>query len=240
MAQAPASSVSGAAILTQSLNVSGVGQSPGLAFTANGSITYFWGGEQVQGSATLRARGYDQFRLDANLPEGTRSHAVNRRAGARKEANGQRTEIPYHNTLGMGFPSLPYASMAAALADPTFTISYEGLAESGGRQCHQVRVVKNYPKERDPDGLLAGLSRTDYFVDAQTYLVNKTEDLTHPIETVTESYSHEVELEGYAARSGIAVPTVIREKVGGQTIWEFRLSTITFNSSLSDGDFSLQ
>ena len=238
-AQAPASSISAAAILTQSLNASGVGQSPGLAFTANGTITYFWGGEQVQGPATLRARGHDQFRLDANLPEGTRSHAVSRRAGTRKEANGKRTEIPYHNTLGMGIPSLPYASIALALTDPAFTISYVGLVESGGRQVHQVRVVKNFPNDRDPDGLLAGLSRTDYFVDALTFLVSKTEDLTHPVETITESYSHEVELADYTVQSGIAVPTTIREKVGGQTIWEFRLSTIAFNPNLSDGDFTL-
>ena len=80
MAQVPASGVSGAAILTQSLNVSGVGLNASLAFTANGSITYYWGGEQVQGSATLRARGHDQFRLDANLPEGTRSSCATMRS----------------------------------------------------------------------------------------------------------------------------------------------------------------
>jgi len=38
----------------------------------------------------------------------------------------------------------------------------------------------------------------------------------------------------------VAVPTVVREKVGGQTIWEFHLSDINFNSNLTDADFSLQ
>jgi hypothetical protein len=239
-AQDPASSAAGRSILTQSLNASGVGVNVSLAFTANGTITYFWGGEQVQGSATMRAKGHDQFRLDANLPEGMRSVALNRRAGDRKDADGKLTGIPYHNTLSMGIPSLPYASIAVALSDPMFTISYLGPVESGGKRLHQVRVVRNYPKERDPEGVLAGLSRTDYFVDTQTFLVSKTEDATHPIETVTENYSREVELEGYTAMSGVAVPTMVREKVGGQTIWEFRLSSIAFDTSHTDADFSLR
>ncbi len=33
-------------------------------FTASGTITYYWAGQQVQGPATVRGRGTDQFRLD--------------------------------------------------------------------------------------------------------------------------------------------------------------------------------
>jgi hypothetical protein len=40
--------------------------------------------------------------------------------------------------------------------------------------------------------------------------------------------------------NGILVPTVVREKVAGQTVWEFHLSKIQFNPSLQDSDFSLQ
>jgi hypothetical protein len=70
--------------------------------------------------------------------------------------------------------------------------------------------------------------------------VSKTGDLTHPVETLTESYSHEVELEDYTAMSGVAVPTLMREKVSGQTLWEFRLTNITFNTDNADADFSVR
>lgn len=238
-AQSPGSDRQAVSILTQALNASGAANplNPVRSFTASGTIIYFWAGERIQGPATIRARGHNQFRLDANLPTGPRSFAVNRRSGARKENDGKLSEIPAHNTLSMGLPSLPYLSMAVALADSAFTISYVGLVPSGGRQLHQVRVRRTF--RGDPDGRLAGLSRTDYFVDAQTLLVTRTDDLTHPVQTLTESYSHEVELEGYTVTSGVAVPAVIREKVAGQTISEFRLSTITFNPNLTDADFSL-
>ncbi|MGH9785024.1 MAG: hypothetical protein ACRD88_12665 [Terriglobia bacterium] len=241
-AQSAVSHPQGVAVLTQALNASGAANplSPVRGFTAQGTITYFWAGDRVQAPATLRARGHNQFRIDANLPSGARSVAVNRLASARKDSDGRLTDIPAHNTMSMGFASLPYLSMAVALSNPAFTVSYVGLVQSGGRQLHQVRVTRNFPRDRDPDGILAGLSRTDYFVDAQTLLVSKTEDSTHPIETLTESFSHEVEFEGYTAMSGVAVPNLIREKVAGQTMSEFRLSTITFNTNLSDTDFSLR
>jgi hypothetical protein len=110
----------------------------------------------------------------------------------------------------------------------------------GGRRFYRIRVSPNIPAERDPLGIMKQLSWIDYLADTRTYLVAKTTDLTHPKETITESYLHEIELEEYTAMSGIAVPTLIREKVDGQTTWEFRLSTIVFNPNFSDADFSLQ
>src|SRR5690242_5739911 len=63
------------AVLTQA--VAAAGGTDAIAsiqdFTASGTITYFWAGQGVHGPVTLRGVGTQQFRLDANLPEGTRS-----------------------------------------------------------------------------------------------------------------------------------------------------------------------
>ena len=111
---------------------------------------------------------------------------------------------------------------------------------AGGRPAHQVRVIRNFSKQSDPDGMLSQLSRTDYFVDTQSYLVVRTEDLTHPVESFSESYSHSIEFDRYTSMGGIAVPTAVREKVAGQATWEFRLASITFNTSFQDSDFTIQ
>ncbi len=226
------------ALLAQSLAAAGATNVN--AFTASGTITYFWAGEPVQGAATLRGRGADQFRLDADLPGGTRSFALSRRAGQRKGADGKLADIPAQNAWAGSIPAIPYPSIAAALADPAVAFTYLGLEDAGGRQFYRIRVSPNVPPETDPRGIMKQLSWIDYFVDVQTYLVAKTADLTHPKETITESYLHEIELEEYTAMGGIAVPVLIREKVGGQTTWELRLSTVVFNPNLSDADFSLQ
>jgi hypothetical protein len=227
-------------ILNQSLSASGTAMNAVQGFTASGIITYYWGGQSIQGNATVRAKGGDQFRLDADVPGGTKSVAFSHRTGSNKEPDGTVSTIPAHNTLSAGVLTFPYLSMASALADSNVSISYVGLADVGGRQVHQVRVTRIFPDGSDPDGTLTKLSTIDYFIDPKTFLVLKTADLTHPKQTLTESYTHEIEFDGYTAMSGIAVPTIVREKVGGQTIWELRVSSVTFNTNLTDADFSLQ
>ena len=65
-AQTIASDEKAVMVLSQSLTASGAGSaaSPDHGFIATGTITYFWAGQRVQGAATIRARGHDQFRLD--------------------------------------------------------------------------------------------------------------------------------------------------------------------------------
>lgn len=237
-AQLAVSEPQAVAVLTQALNASGTG--PVRSFTAEGTITFFWAGDAVKAPATIRARGNSQFRLDASLQNGTRSVALDGASGARKDADGSLTEIPLHNRLSMGGSSFPYLSVVAVLSDPTFTVSYVGLELSGTRQLHHVRVSKNIPTEQDPTGVIAKLYLTDYFVDSATNLLAKVADVTHPIETFTREFAREVEYENYSVIGGVAVPTLVRERIDGQTTWELVVTSAAFNTSLVDADFSLR
>jgi len=244
----PARDPQAVTLLTRALNASGAANpvNPLQDFVATGTITYFWAGEEVKGTATVRARGADQFRLDANLPEGMRSWVATARGGMLVEASGERKEIPLHNTINLGSVIFPYLNIAAALNDPLTAVSYRGLADlstpSGkpsGRRVHQVRLQRNFSKESDPDGTVAKLCVTDYFIDPTSGLILKTLDMTHPVETLTEDLEHEIEFESYQVINGVNVPTLIREKIIGQTIWELMLSSISFNAGLTDSDFTL-
>lgn len=239
-AQAIASDSKGADLLRQVLQAAGVSATPLSSFTASGTITYFWAGQPVQGSASLKARGAEQFRLDAQLPDGARSFVSSRRGGGRKAPDGKLTVIPAHNTAAIAVPTLPYPGIAASLSDAAAVISYEGESTSRGRPLYQVRVRRMLPREADPDGRLSDLFRTDYFIDPQTHQIVRVEDLTHPVENVAESYPRAIEMESYAVKSGIAVPTLVRETVAGQLTWEFRLAGITFNDNVREEDFDLR
>lgn len=232
----------GFAILSQALSASGVSNpaKPVQDFTATGTITFFWAAKEVSGPATVKGRGHNQFRLNVNLPEGTRSLALNRSTGALKEAAGSLKEIPLHNTINVGILTYPYLSLAAALNDPLTLVSYVGAESLAGRQVHRVRVQRRFPQETDPDGTLARLCTTDYFVDAQTYLVTKTLDMTHSDDDLREDFTREIEFENYAVIQGVNIPTLVREKIIGQTVWELRLTNISFNTGLTDLDFGLQ
>jgi len=240
----------GVDVLIQSVNASGATNplKPIQDFLATGTITYFWAGEQVQGPATVKGRAPDQFRLDANLPSspacvgcpGTRTYAVSHGQGALKDPDGALKPIPYHNTVNIGVLSFPYLTITAALNDPLTSVSYVGLVDSSGRQLHQVRIQRRFSPEFDTDGTLSRLTITDYFVDPQTNLVLKIADMTHPDETLTEDLTHDVELGNYTSVNGVQVPMIVREKVGGNMIWELRLASISFNVGLTDANFVLQ
>src|ERR1041385_521636 len=160
----------------------------------------------------------------ASLPDGARSYVSNREGGSRKAQDGKLSDIPVHNTLSTTILTMPYPAIAAALSDPTCSITYIGQVDLGGKPAYQIRVARMLGKESDPDGTLSRLSQIDYYIDMQTFLVSRTEDLTHPLQSMTESYSHSIEFDGYTAMSGVAVPTLVREKVAGQTTWELRIA----------------
>lgn len=229
------------AILQQALIAAG--GTRGLAwiqdFTATGTITYFWARQQVPGTATVKGRGSDQFRLDSSLPPGTRSHAVSHERGALRDLSGRITRLSYHNTINTGILTFPYLSVAAVLSDPLTTVSYVALVAIGGRQAHQIRVQRHFGVS-DPQGIISNLSIKDYFVDALTSLIVKTTDMTHPPETYTTSFPHEVELQSYGNVGGINMPMLVCEKILSQTVWEIRLSGVSFNTGLTDLDFVLQ
>lgn len=233
------------AILTQAVTTAEGAQAlaspPIQDFTASGNITYFWAGEQVQGTATVKGRGTAQFRLDAVLPAGTRSYAMTYGGGQVQDTNGVITPIPYHDTVNVGVLSFPYLAIAADLADPTAVASYSGLVDNGaGGQFQQVHVQHVFSSAADPLGLLAQLRVTDYFFDPVTGLLAKTVDMTHPLNDLAQNYAHEVDLQNYAAVNGIQVPMTITEKITDQPIWQLQLTGVAFNTGLTDLDFVLQ
>ncbi|MGH9359770.1 MAG: hypothetical protein ACRD1O_11450 [Terriglobia bacterium] len=207
-------------------------------FTATGTITYFWAGQQVQGSVTLRGKGLDEFRLDAVLPEGTRSWAVSHGTGNLKETDGTETAIPSHNALNLGALTFPYLSMAAAAANSTTTVSTIGTAQVGSVQALQIRVQPHYTSSFDPNGTIAQLTTKDFFIDPTSFLILKTEIMTHPLQTFTVSLPEDISFSNYQRVGGVIAPFTITETINGQEIWTIQLSSIQFNTGLNDADFS--
>ena len=236
------SNSTGVNILIQALNATGISDSVQTLtdFTATGRITYFWGGEEVSGPATVRGRIGGQFRLDAALPNGTRSISVSRGAGLIKEPGGEVRPIPLHNAINMDTMTFPYLDFATTIQDPRAVVTSLGAESLMETPAQKVRIQKTFPSDQDPDGTLANLCRRDYFFDSGSGLLLKTLDWTHPAETLTEDYLHEMEYGNYATFQGVRVPTLIREKVIGQTTWELQISNTTFNDALTDMEFVIQ
>ena len=124
-------------ILNQSLNAAGgVTAIQAIAdYTATGNITYHWNPE-VQGNVTVRGLGLDEFRLDANLPTGTRSWAIQYGTTTTRAENGAIWQyppthpipssdvFPYQPPMFLGGLALPYLQLATLLKSTQFSLSY--------------------------------------------------------------------------------------------------------------------
>jgi len=208
-------------------------------FTGTGTITYFWAGQHVQGSVTTRGKGIDEFRLDANLPTGMRSWAVQDGAGSLKDSSGNVTAIPFANAVNLGALTVPILEVNAVLNDPAVAISYVGQVTLNGKQVYDIRIQRNFDSQTDPNGTLSKFRSRDFFIDSASFQIVETKDMTHPTDRTTDQYSHAVVFSDYQSIAGVLVPFSVTEEVTGQQTWTITLTSMNFNTGLTDSDFEL-
>jgi hypothetical protein len=206
-------------------------------FAATGKIIYYWAGEEVKGTATIRGRGTDQFRLDADLPTGKRSWAVSRGAGSLKETDGSITPIPYHNAVALGTVTLAHAKLAAAVLDQSFRISYVGLQQVVDQQFHQIHISRQPISGQTANNATTELGAIDIFIDPVSFMVVGIQDQTHPKQTMAVDISHSIYFSDFRPINGMSIPFLVTERINGQRTWSLQLDQIAFNTGLLDTDF---
>jgi hypothetical protein len=239
-AQAPQRDPQALSVLAQSL--AAAGGAPAIAaiqgFVATGNVTYYWANQEIQGSVIVRSRGANQFRLDANLPDGVRTWLLTNDIGTIRESSGYTHEIPFHNAINSGSLTFPYPFLIAALNDPSTTIEYLGSVTNNGHTAYHIRI-EPIPLEREPSGLLRRLTTKDLFIDAASFQVQSTLDKVHPDYDYSQDYPHEIRFSDYSEINGILVPISCSERVAGQLTWSLKLAVFELNSELTDNDFEL-
>ena len=223
-------------------NVAGTSAAPSASadvqdFMGTGTITYYWAGKEVQGAVTIRGRGIDQFRLDANLPGGMRSWTVSHGKGALKEFDGTVTPISFHNAIALATLNLQHPHISAALHDPSIAVAYKGLKQIGSQQFQDVRIVRHVIPNTDSTIPAGRIGQIDVLIDPATFDVAGITDYTHPNDTFTVEVPHAVYFSDYRQLNGIKAPYSISEWINNQKIWTIQLTTLAFNSGLTDADF---
>jgi hypothetical protein len=207
--------------------------------TGTGSIAYNWAGQQVQGAVTLRQLGSNSFRLDAGLTNGTRSWAVSYGAGSVREVDGTSHPIGLADAVNLGALCFPLAEIYADTQDSSTTLIYVGATTIVGRTAFQIHIQRNYSAQIDPNGILSQARARDFFIDAANLQILKIQDFTHPGDKFQEPYTHEITFSNYTVVGGLLIPFALGESIAGQQTWTIQLSSVTFNTGLTDSDFQL-
>lgn len=226
-------------ILTQCLQAGGGSQAIAAIqdFTASGSITYYWAGDEVQGTVTVKGRGLTEFRMDASVQSGSRSIVVSGSNGSVKDIDGSTRTLPADDLVYLASPTFPSTQVEAALQDTSANITFVGLVSHNGRQVDDVRVQKDYGNNVDPTGYRTKLATRDFFIDPASFQVLSSQDSAHPKDNLSHTCPHEMQFSNYQSTNGILVPNAITETVCGQTTASISLTQISFNTGLTDGDF---
>ena len=207
-------------------------------FSASGSIAYSWGAASVYGSATIKSRGAGQFRIDSQVPGGTLSMVVSNGTGALSLPDGMRSTIAHQDTLNVGNLTLPIICIYAAIQDTTVTIIDDGVVPLGSGQARKITIQQNFPEKIDPTHSLSADTKKDYFFDPSSFRLLQVRD-TVPSRNyaVSGSIQHIIGFSNYQISNGILFPLSIAESVDGQSTWSLALTSVTFNTGLSDSDF---
>jgi outer membrane lipoprotein-sorting protein len=226
-------------ILTQAANAAG-----GIRvlttiqdFKGNGTITYYWGGQEIQGNATLKGRGTGQFRLEALLPDGLQTVIVNNGTGSVVQSNGPSQSIPFHDAVNLGSLTFPFAYMASAAQDSAISVTYLGLEMVDGKSVQHIHTQRMPLAQNKQMLLWSRLTSRDYYIDPVSLQLIKTSDLFHPKDSSNIDIPHDMVFADYRVVDGVLVPFSINEYVAGQHRSTIQLSQITLNTGLSDSDF---
>jgi hypothetical protein len=205
--------------------------------TASGTITFSWAGQDVSGNATLKGRGTGQFRLDASLPDGSRTWTTSNGREFKKDANGTVTQSRYHIPANFTNLTFPLAELAVALQDPSISLIYVALETKNSVQVHHIRLTKTAFPNSDAMGLTRKAATKDFLVDAATFQIRSVVSVAFQKDNPGLTCPREIEYSDYRTINGIQVPFSITELIDGQNTFTIQLNQLSFNNSLSDSDF---
>jgi len=233
-AQSPQRDPSAIAFLNQAVDTAG-GSSAIAAvqdFTAQGSITHYWGENPEQGELTIKSRGSSQFRIESVLAEGTWSFIANNGDGEQLFPDGTSAKVAFQNLLNAGSFTWPIFKVNNALSDQTTTIIDIGVVQLGTGKARQIQIQQNLA------GALSKNTKTDYFFDPVSFLILRTQDIAHPDDDAVNGGTKDLlDFSNYQNVNGLLVPFSMSQSVAGQRTWSVQLSSLAFNTGLSDSDF---
>jgi hypothetical protein len=209
--------------------------------TLSGSAIWRAGIESETVSATLRAKGTGQSRLDMTLKTGThtelRNDASSTSLGEVLGPDGKVHPWSLENCLTNATWFFPQLSVLGATGDPTLVFVYVGLENRDGAA---VQHIQSYRYDSRSPATTRLLSTMEIYLDATSLLPTAFVFNTHSIRGQVQDVPVEADFSNYSLVSGAQVPFRIRRYVAGGLGFDFSASSVQLSSGLSDDLFAIQ
>jgi hypothetical protein len=216
------------AALTGGMNVSDV--------TMTGSVV--WNGTET-GTATFRALGTRESRMDLALSSGSRSEVRDAQTGARVgqwiNPDGSSGPFAFQNcqTDAVWF----FPTLGSLAVGPNVVISYIGQETRNGGAVQHLRSYV-YQTNPPPGIPTQQLSTMDFFLDATTLLPVAVAYNAHRDDGSMTNLPIEIDFSNYQKQSGVLVPMRIQRYSQGNLLVDMTVTNAAFNTGLSLSAFT--
>ncbi len=204
---------------------------------ASGTATVSTGGLPTSYPIVLKSKGLRATRVELQLSKGSNIRVLNQGQGAILRPDGSVKSLAWNNTFYEHVDHVPLLSLFSEYANGDVNVIYKGTSQLSAQGEDVIEI--DYVPSLDPfqGGLYASMSKTIFFVNQTTHLIDKIQDTPFAEKSDRDTFIEELYLSDYRSINGIMVPFRQTVFIDGQLDTDIKLDSITFNVGLPDSDF---
>jgi hypothetical protein len=226
-------------IAQRSLAAMGSGSvTPNQTVQAAGTLTLH-GTSDTAFPVILKSRGTQKLRTELTTSKGVRLSIVNTGHGIIRQPDGSVRQLSDANTLAQRVSHIPALSLLSEYPQNTVALEYLGNLVVDGSTVDIVAVSLYLGATVKDAQSSQGRTRTLYYIDSKTGLVNRIDQLNYAENDPTDTQKLQTHLSDYRLVNGVAVPFLQETYAEGQPLFTLALNSVTFGVTVSDSDFSL-
>jgi hypothetical protein len=219
------------------------GRAPVTDVVLTGSAEWHQGSKHESGSFTIKAKGFDDSRLDMNLSGGLRSELRTRQSN--KKIRGVETapgSTPAPLAIANSwtdaawfFPTLS----SIANPDPSIVVEHVGKETRDGLVVEHIRTHRTGIRgTTGAVALIEKLSTTDFFIDPATSLPIAVTFAAHPAQNALTDYPVEIRFSNYQTVSGVPIPFHVQKFMNRVLQLDLTIQSASVNTGLTDVEFA--
>lgn len=223
------------AVLTDGVAISDV--------TLTGEVTSTVGSESEHGTGTFIAKGTGESRIDLILPSGTRTEISDLQTGSLKgqwrHGDENARDVASRNCATDAVWFFPALTSLIGRADRK--LKYIGQETRNGIAVQHIRSYKfDGTLPQTVQSRYEAFTAVDFYLDTDTLVPVALSFSVHPDDGSDVDLPADVEFSNYQKIRGISVPMKISKYIQGNLLLDFSVSTVAFNSGMSNATFAIQ
>jgi len=205
--------------------------------TAQGTVTTTAGSLSESGTVTVLTKGTTQTSEQIQTPHGFA--LVYSDGQASHVADSATATLSSELALSSRSFAFPLVALADVLNNPDSGYAYVGLESVDGAALHHLQFWNSF-NSRPKFQPLASLTLTDLWIDSATGLPQRISQIRRAGRGSEPRIQVDVSFSDYRNVSGVLYPFQIQESINGSPWKTLTITSVTFNTGLTDTNFPIQ